>query len=67
MEPEVIEKVEGHGAGEMAQQLRALAVLAGDLVSIPSTHIAATNSLNFGSRVSNALCSIFGALNAYGT
>ena len=32
-------------AGEMAQQLRALAVLPEDLGSIPSNHIAAQNCL----------------------
>jgi hypothetical protein len=32
-------------AGEMAQQLRALAALAEDLGSIPSTHTAAHNCL----------------------
>ena len=33
------------GAGEMAQQLGALAVLPEDLGSIPSTHMAAHNCL----------------------
>ena len=33
------------GAGEMAQRLRALTALPGDLGSVPSTHMAAHNCL----------------------
>lgn len=33
------------GAGELAQQLRALAAPARDTGSVPSTHVAANNSL----------------------
>ena len=38
------------GAGEMALWLRTLAALAGDLVSIPSSHMAANNHLDSSSR-----------------
>jgi hypothetical protein len=40
----------GRGAREMAQQLRALAVLLEDLGSMPSTHVAAHNCLTLLAR-----------------
>lgn len=40
-------KMEGHGAGKLAQWLRALVVAAKDLGSIPSTHMDAHHRLGY--------------------
>lgn len=43
------------GVGRMANPLRALTALSGDLSSIPRTHMATHNLCNSNSRVSDAL------------